>query len=167
MEIEEKVRQYGWANIRMIVLTFAYLSSFQLELSQRLLDLKLLHPIPLHSHLIPSFVTSGMNPSSSSSSLKTVMKSVGKAGSAVRALATGSSGHSGNSGSGSSSASHHSHNSPHHSQQQPNAGIVHGQVINAHKAAHDYITKMIAQVSGLKALLLDADTVRPHREAEQ
>lgn len=48
----------------------------------------------------------------------------------------------------------------------PNAGIVHGQVLNCYKAVHDYINKMISQVQGMKALLLDTETVRTQMLAE-
>lgn len=62
---------------------------------------------------------------------------VGKAGSAVHAMAT--------------------NQAP---PPPPNAGIVHGQVLNCYKAMHDYLTRMVSTVKGMKALLLDQETVR-------
>jgi hypothetical protein len=73
----------------------------------------------------------------SAARLKGVLHKVGKAGSAVHALAT---------------------NTP--LAPAVTAGIVHGQVLNCYKAFHDYLTKMVSAVPGMKALLLDAETVR-------
>jgi hypothetical protein len=76
----------------------------------------------------------------SAARLKGVLHKVGKAGSAVHALAT---------------------NTP--LAPAVTAGIVHGQVLNCYKAFHDYLTKMVSAVPGMKALLLDAETVRRKR----
>jgi hypothetical protein len=32
--------------------------------------------------------------------------------------------------------------------------------VNAYKAVHDYISKILTQVTGMKALLMDSETVR-------